>query len=437
MHDQDNAKTPGTENGRAPARRPAGAGPLPFQRLLGLQSTAGNAAVVQMLRQIGYVPLKDPHQHGAGCGHQQSERPSVQRSTVHDVLRSAGQPLDTATRTDMEARLGADFSDVRFHDDAAAKASAADIGARAYTSGNHVVIGDGGGDKHTLAHELTHVIQQRRGPVSGTATGNGLSVSDPTDHFEREAEANATRVMQQAPAEDTDQREVEPGRSPSADHVSGGYQLPVQRMLRRSDFSSATTRAMPLPRGGNQHRRHVIDHALMKDALESWWNVHSANAANHQNLRDIVDVQNTLNTMNNNINNLWPGDGPDNSAIGMLSHHMTTLINDIENRGLVGQAAFNVINNFHGFETVRQAELARPFYDMVINMGVTRDIVTYLREVQANAGLDLPSATTGPDYTDWQFLYRRFEHLRSHPADWSERDVHDLFDAFMDCPIAR
>ncbi|MGW1871589.1 eCIS core domain-containing protein [Streptomyces mauvecolor] len=103
--------------------------------------------------------------------------------------------MDDTTRSDMEARLGADFSDVRIHNDAAAKASAADIGARAYTSGNHVVLGDGGRDKHTLAHELTHVIQQRQGPVAGTDNGSGLNVSDPSDRFERAAEANAKRVM--------------------------------------------------------------------------------------------------------------------------------------------------------------------------------------------------------------------------------------------------
>ncbi|WP_411076501.1 DUF4157 domain-containing protein [Streptomyces sp. cmx-4-7] len=106
--------------------------------------------------------------------------------------------MDEATRVDMESRLGADFSDVRLHDDAAAKASAAEIGARAYTSGNHVVIGAGGGDGHTLAHELTHVIQQRQGPVAGTDDGSGLRVSDPSDRFEREAETNAERVMRTA-----------------------------------------------------------------------------------------------------------------------------------------------------------------------------------------------------------------------------------------------
>jgi hypothetical protein len=95
----------------------------------------------------------------------------------------------------MQARLGADFSGVRVHADSAARASAAEVGAHAYTSGDHVVIGDGGADKHTLAHELTHVIQQRTGPVAGTDHGGGLRLSDPSDPFERAAESNAVRVM--------------------------------------------------------------------------------------------------------------------------------------------------------------------------------------------------------------------------------------------------
>lgn len=126
---------------------------------------------------------------------QEPDQHQVRRSTVHDVLRSSGDPLDEPTRTEMEARLGADFSDVRVHTDTAARASAAEIGARAYTSGNHVVIGDEGADRHTLAHELTHVLQQRSGLVAGTEIEPGLTVSDPGDRFERAAEANADRVM--------------------------------------------------------------------------------------------------------------------------------------------------------------------------------------------------------------------------------------------------
>ncbi|SDH46362.1 protein of unknown function [Lentzea fradiae] len=121
----------------------------------------------------------------------------------------------------MEARLGADFSDVRLHTDTAARSSAAEVGARAYTSGEHVVIGSGGGDRHTLAHELTHVIQQRSGPVAGTPTGDGLTMSDPSDTCERAAEANARRVMA--------------GGAPQVhDHAGDGHvrhaRHPVQRM---------------------------------------------------------------------------------------------------------------------------------------------------------------------------------------------------------------
>jgi hypothetical protein len=142
-----------------------------------LQRTIGNAAVVQLLQR------------------QRQSEPPVQRSAVHRVLRSPGRPLADDTRADMEARLGADFGGVRIHDDSAAIRSAAEIGARAYTSGEHVVLGRGGSDEHTLAHELTHVIQQRTGPVAGTDHGDGLSVSDPGDPFERAAEANAVRAL--------------------------------------------------------------------------------------------------------------------------------------------------------------------------------------------------------------------------------------------------
>ncbi|MGW6565263.1 eCIS core domain-containing protein [Streptomyces sp. NPDC054975] len=257
MHDRDNATTATAENGRVTARTPAAASPaqahvpaaesrVQGQGLLALQRTAGNAAVVQMLRQAGHVTGnaadhvtdQEGHRHGAGCGHG-AEQPAVQRSAVHDVLRSGGRPLDDATRTDMESRLGADFSDVRIHDNAAARASADEVGARAYTSGSHVVIGAGGNDRHTLAHELTHVIQQRQGPVSGTDNGSGLRVSDPSDRFEREAEANATRVLSRPPAHVSEGASAHPEPSVSAS-VPGA--APVQRAAAdyRSEFDSAS-----------------------------------------------------------------------------------------------------------------------------------------------------------------------------------------------------
>ncbi|GAA0299674.1 hypothetical protein GCM10010302_42800 [Streptomyces polychromogenes] len=177
-----------------PLRRTASPASTSEAGLRGLQTTAGNAVVAQLLRRAGHQWAQDRHEHSDGCGHQ-ADAPVVQRSTAHGVLRQPGRPLDDTTRAEMESRLGADFSDVRLHTDSAAKRSAAELGARAFTSGSHVVIGEGGGDKHTLAHELTHVIQQRQGAVAGTDNGAGLRVSDPSDRFERAAEANARAVM--------------------------------------------------------------------------------------------------------------------------------------------------------------------------------------------------------------------------------------------------
>ncbi|OON33506.1 hypothetical protein BSA16_00050 [Micromonospora sp. Rc5] len=222
---------PGGRRGDAPAPAPGvgfAARHSPGE-ILTLQRAVGNRAATRAIE-------RDRHEHGAACGH---DTPAVQRSTVHEVLRGGGRPLDEATRVDMEARLGSDFSDVRIHDDTTARTSAAELGARAYTSGNHVVLGEDGGDRHTLAHELTHVIQQRLGPVAGTDNGSGLRVSDPGDRFEREAEANAHRALATDVAAQADPAAVE---LPAL--AGPGAQTPVQRVP-RAEGTRTTNRSEP------------------------------------------------------------------------------------------------------------------------------------------------------------------------------------------------
>ncbi|WP_243766698.1 hypothetical protein [Streptomyces sp. GC420] len=103
MHDHDKAGHTGPGSDRiTPARKPASAPQTRPHGLLGLQADAGNAAVVQMLRRAGHPWAQEMHQHSAGCSHQQTghaQQPAVQRSAVHDVLRTSGRPLDGATRT--------------------------------------------------------------------------------------------------------------------------------------------------------------------------------------------------------------------------------------------------------------------------------------------------------------------------------------------------
>ncbi|MCW2642542.1 MAG: hypothetical protein JWP76_4848 [Dactylosporangium sp.] len=144
--------------------------------LLGLQRAVGNAGVTGLVE--------------------------GERSPVHDVVNSGGgSALAPDVRADMEARFGQDFGDVRVHTGGAAHESAKSVNAQAYTVGSNIVFQRDTYDpaspagRHMLAHELTHVVQQRSGPVDGTETGDGVKVSHPSDRFEREAVANADRLM--------------------------------------------------------------------------------------------------------------------------------------------------------------------------------------------------------------------------------------------------
>ena len=82
-----------------------------------------------------------------------------------------GAPLDVDTRAFFEPRFGTDFSDVRVHRGSEADASAASVQARAYTFGSNVVFAHGEyapgstDGRRLLAHELGHVVQQRKGAI--------------------------------------------------------------------------------------------------------------------------------------------------------------------------------------------------------------------------------------------------------------------------------
>lgn len=144
-----------------------------------LQRTAGNAGVSSLLG-----------------GDQERESP-----VLGVVGSGGGQPLDAGTRNEMESAFGHDFGAVRVHSDSKASESAKAVQAQAYTVGNDVVFQEGKyapdspSGKRTLAHELAHVVQQRSGPVDGTPTDGGISVSDPSDRYEQAAEHAADRVV--------------------------------------------------------------------------------------------------------------------------------------------------------------------------------------------------------------------------------------------------
>ena len=184
------------------ARAPDNRAGLSAATILGLQRTAGNASVVQLL----------------GADEEEA-------SPVHDVVgKGGGTPLDDGVRSDMEGRFGQDFGDVRVHTDAKASASAESVGANAYTVGSDIVFQSGQFNassptgQRTLAHELTHVVQQRSGPVDGTPAPGGINLSNPSDRFEQAAEQTASDVMSGAPVA-TEESEAEAESEETAQRV--------------------------------------------------------------------------------------------------------------------------------------------------------------------------------------------------------------------------
>ena len=97
------------------------------------------------------------------------EAPAGGGMALLEPVRDERRDLDPAVRTQMERSLGASFGDVVVHTGAASAAAAEHLDAAAFTVGRHVVFGPGGYDpasprgRMLLAHELAHVVQQRRG----------------------------------------------------------------------------------------------------------------------------------------------------------------------------------------------------------------------------------------------------------------------------------
>lgn len=115
---------------------------------------------------------------GEPCAECEDEGPAIQRmaaesgggfSAPDSVVGGlgAGAPLDAAARAYFEPRFGRSFGDVRVHTDASAVQSAQAVQARAFTVGRDVVFATGEyapgtpEGRRLLAHELTHVVQQR------------------------------------------------------------------------------------------------------------------------------------------------------------------------------------------------------------------------------------------------------------------------------------
>lgn len=106
------------------------------------------------------------------CRAKRPRTPKLTRQFETDLelmRRGGGQPLPDSLRDFLEPRFGRSLGDVRVHVGRQAAELAREAGARAFTVGRHIVFGAGeyrpGAEqgRRLIAHELTHVFQQRGG----------------------------------------------------------------------------------------------------------------------------------------------------------------------------------------------------------------------------------------------------------------------------------
>ncbi len=174
------------------------------QQLQHLQRTAGNAAVQR------YLAQRSANQAGAA---------ELDESTAVDIQRQqgSGQQLEENIAQRAGNVMGQDFSDVTVHTDDKADGLSRQLGAQAFTTGNDIFFKAGAYDPHTrpgqelISHELTHVAQQAEGkPQANAPQAQRMTVNDPQDQFEAEADSMAkqvvagdnTAVVQRAPEEE-------------------------------------------------------------------------------------------------------------------------------------------------------------------------------------------------------------------------------------------
>jgi Domain of unknown function (DUF4157) len=132
-------------------------------------------------------------QEGAGILPDGTAHPDVAAAIAR--RRGYGEPLEQGIRDEFAGKLGDAFHDVRVHNDGEADAIARSVSANAFTTGADVYFAAGQykpesqEGKELIAHELAHVVQQRGASASGP-----LSVSQPGDSMEREADSVADRI---------------------------------------------------------------------------------------------------------------------------------------------------------------------------------------------------------------------------------------------------
>src|SRR5579872_2468031 len=135
-----------------------------------------------------------------------NDRRDTAPSSMPGLSLSGGQALAAEARAVMEPSFGFDFSQVRIHTGPEADHASRALDANAFCVGDEIAFADGrfdpaGAEGRTLlAHELAHVVQNRRfGPSQSGVSRRGDSAEREANDAARTAAAGGPASVNSAP----------------------------------------------------------------------------------------------------------------------------------------------------------------------------------------------------------------------------------------------
>ena len=219
--------------------------------------------------------------------------PRIADQLESQLIRSNGRQLDRDVRTQMEPAFNEDFSDVRVHTDKSADYLSNQLHAKAFTVGKNIFFRDGhyhpngSRGRELLAHELTHVVQQK-----GGRSHRKFTLGKTGDVWEKEANRFAYHVMrhkksinvQQANRKDSKGNNIptytqEHYPRDSNNPVANGLPVPKGSSIMRTglrimrtpveDFIRQRTTAFVLRPSllGRDLRQHIISHGYTDESI--------------------------------------------------------------------------------------------------------------------------------------------------------------------------
>ncbi len=252
----------------------------PAHPLLTLQSQVGNAHIARMLAQRAadedeMAAKHDTSLQRAGeedemAAKHDDEHVGIEGGPVGsdtaqriDASRGGGSSLDGGLRSQMESSMGADFGDVRVHHDSESDMLNRRVTAKAFTTGSDIYLRSDSSpsDSHLMAHELTHVVQQRSGSVNN---GSGMTVGAAGDSHEQHADSVANAVTTAAPAAVGASHDMQ--RAGEEDELAATHDTSMQRAGEEDEL--AATHDTSVQRAGEEDELAATHDTSMQRAGE-------------------------------------------------------------------------------------------------------------------------------------------------------------------------